>query len=252
MARILIDTIGADAHNIPAGAELVAGYDTGPSWLRWPASAWARFKGRKVHIDQERGARGTSPVSDIENGAKLIEEAIGDARIRKGRHMTTTFYVAASNYAAARAAVAAAGLVDWVFYWIANWNLSEAEAAALLGGRIVAVQFASPSSNPTTRLPGSRLTLKQANCDLSVVADGWFSTPKPPPKHKPTPKPKPVPRPHPKVIGAGAGAALTTAIVAFLHAAGVVHLTPVELGALNVLGALVTGTVAPSKKAAGS
>lgn len=41
------------------------------------------------------------------------------------------------------------------------------------GHKIVAVQWASPSSNPDTPLPRSSLTLRQANCDLSVTLDYW-------------------------------------------------------------------------------
>ena len=41
------------------------------------------------------------------------------------------------------------------------------------GHKIVAVQWASPSSNPDTPLPRSSLTLEQANCDLSVTLDYW-------------------------------------------------------------------------------
>jgi hypothetical protein len=60
--------------------------------------------------------------------------------------------------------------------WLADWSLSRAQAARLLGTRldghkIVAVQWASPASNPDTPLPRSSLTLEQANCDLSVTLD---------------------------------------------------------------------------------
>jgi hypothetical protein len=62
--------------------------------------------------------------------------------------------------------------------WLADWSLSRAQADNLLGTRlhghkVVAVQWASPSSNPNTPLPRSSLTLRQANCDLSVTLDYW-------------------------------------------------------------------------------
>ena len=41
------------------------------------------------------------------------------------------------------------------------------------GHKIVAVQWASPSSNPDMPLPRSGLTLEQANCDLPVTPDYW-------------------------------------------------------------------------------
>lgn len=46
------------------------------------------------------------------------------------------------------------------------------QAAAAYGlppGEIVAYQYASPTSNPATVLPGTGLTLRQANADLSVI-----------------------------------------------------------------------------------
>jgi len=244
--RIVIDTIGQNAKNIPSSAPIVAGYDTGPSWLKWTATDWARFKGRKVHIDQEPGSRGTSPVSDVESGAKTIDDAIGDARIRRAKKLTTTIYVQASRVAQVKAAVAAAGLEDWVYYWVANWALSQAEAAALLGGKNVAIQFASPTSNPDTVLPGSRLTLKQADCDLSVCVATWYPAPQPKPK---LPIKKPA-APHPKVTAATLGAAIAAAATTVLHSKGL-SITPVEAKAITAAAAGVAGYWFPAKTKAG-
>jgi hypothetical protein len=87
-----------------------------------------------------------------------------------------------STFPAIAAALNAAGpqamFHRHVRLWLADWSLSRAQAARLLGTRlaghkIVAVQWASPSSNPDTPLPRSSLTLRQANCDLSVTLDYW-------------------------------------------------------------------------------
>ena len=84
--------------------------------------------------------------------------------------------------AAVSAALRAAGMpLSKCGAWLANWNLSEAEADAALGTaiagiRIVGVQWASPTSNPGTKVPGSNLTLAQAQLDLSVTVPGWFAT----------------------------------------------------------------------------
>ena len=53
---------------------------------------------------------------------------------------------------------------------------------------VKAVQWASPSSNPGTLVPGTGLTLTQANCDLSVADKSWPSVP-PPPLHTSAPAP---------------------------------------------------------------
>jgi hypothetical protein len=91
-------------------------------------------------------------------------------------------YANRSTFPAIAAALNAAGPQDlyhrYVRLWLADWSLSSAQATALLGThldghKIVAVQWASPSSNPDTPLPRSSLTLSEANCDLSVTLDSW-------------------------------------------------------------------------------
>jgi hypothetical protein len=67
----------------------------------------------------------------------------------------------------------------------------QAQADNLLGTRlhghkVVAVQWASPSSNPNTPLPRSSLTLRQANCDLSVTLDYWHHHPQGPALTRPS------------------------------------------------------------------
>lgn len=55
----------------------------------------------------------------------------------------------------------------------------EMNNAGFHNGRIVAYQWASPTSNPNTILPGTNLTLKEANADLSVVDSLWMPLPQP-------------------------------------------------------------------------
>ena len=69
--------------------------------------------------------------------------------------------------------------------WLSNWNLNEAEAAALIGTEIHgmtcrAVQWANPTYNAATLVPGSLLTLADAQVDLSVMDASWLAAPKPP------------------------------------------------------------------------
>lgn len=57
-----------------------------------------------------------------------------------------------------------------VFWREANWSLSREEAQARIGGNKYAVQWASPTSNPDTLVPGMAITLGLANVDLDEVA----------------------------------------------------------------------------------
>ena len=64
-------------------------------------------------------------------------------------------------------------------YWReANWSLSRGIARSLIGtGKRYAVQWASPSSNPLTLVPGTPVTLTTANLDLNEIGlrrTGWI------------------------------------------------------------------------------
>ena len=68
------------------------------------------------------------------------------------------------------------GLGRSVFYRIADWNLSEHLAGLAAYGDVYAGQWASPTSNPNTVIPGTNHTLATANVDLNVVLlenTGW-------------------------------------------------------------------------------
>jgi hypothetical protein len=192
----MIDATGASAHNIPQ-APKVAGYVTGSGIVPWSAADWALFPhSGHVRIDQDAGASDPlgSDVLDVEYQAATVAEVPGWVKTRIAHGITwSTIYGTDSTLAACRAALDAAGPHGWyaghVDCWLADWNLSQAQAAALVGTLVHglscrAVQWASPSSNPATIVPGSHLTLAQANVDLSVAAESWHpapSTPKPPP-----------------------------------------------------------------------
>lgn len=60
--------------------------------------------------------------------------------------------------------------------------------------------------------------------------------------------PKPSKKPVRKVVGAAGGAAVTAAVLAILHKAGIVHPTPLELGAINSLAAAVAGWSIPAHR----
>ena len=156
---------GYDAVNpahIPAAANspsaVVFGYVNG-TVSEWPAAAWSRWPhARKLRID----ALGTVP-----HGSDILDvtDGVGNgkaktwAAARSAMGWTSCLYAQSSDLAALRAEVAG---IPHVSYWLANWSLHEAEAAALVHGDVVAVQWASPSSNGL------------AGYDVSVVSEAWF------------------------------------------------------------------------------
>jgi hypothetical protein len=186
MTTTMIDATSASAGNIPSGSPKVAGYVTGTSEVRWTPQDWARFDPATtslVRIDQGftwPPLPTSYDVLDVENLAVTAAEVPAAVQARIAAGITwTTVYGSASALAAVEARLRAAPFGAGWYYghvdcWLADWNLNEAEATALLGTRIsgltcTAVQWASPASNPGTVLPGSTLTLAQSNCDLSVT-----------------------------------------------------------------------------------
>jgi hypothetical protein len=257
MTRVvdMIDAIGADSSVIPDHTQRVAAYLTGSGGIAWTGPQVAQLRSKGVHtvirIDQASNLnlfRGYPyVVCDIEPGAKSAPTAAREAAERAKIGARTGFYFSAGDIAAVAAACRAEGLSPFPDAWEADWNLSRDEAIAQLGKivdgfPIVAIQWASPTSNPSTIMPGSRLTLAQANADLSVTLADWPAPlPSRPHKHH-LPHPK---KPHRKTVGATAGAALGVAITAVLHAAGV-HITPAEAAAISTLTAAISGTITPA------
>jgi hypothetical protein len=180
---IMIDTIHDDVGNIPVSAPKVAGYITGTPDIQWTAADWARFpRSGKVQINQDGSTcvslAGVANVADYEPGAFTQEQVLEWVKLRKHSHLACAVYVSASNQASLTSALQEAGYTG-VDLWVANWSLSEAEAAELLttAGNypVVAVQWASPVSNPNTLVPGSAQTLSEANVDLSITVASWFA-----------------------------------------------------------------------------
>jgi hypothetical protein len=179
--QVMIDAMHTSVVNIPENSPLVAGYVTGTPEIAWTAQDWARFPGGHLRVDQSpdlaQWAAGNADVADIEQGAGTSYEAVAGAMARTGKGWLSWVYTSQANLASLRSALEAAQLTGHVQFWVANWDLSEEEAVSQLSGDVVAIQFASPSSNPVTIVPGSVLTLAQANADLSVTIPGWFTKP---------------------------------------------------------------------------
>lgn len=197
----MADTIGADAKNIPVTFPKIAWYGTGGGSIPWTAQEVDRFPhSGKVSIDQTPGlaeyAAGKLAVADVEPGAGTIQNFVNGTRLRNARSQMGHGYCSVSNLPVMISAMVAGGLdLTDSDFWVADWNLSQSQASQMVGkytltiagGRVVtidvaSVQWASPTSNPHTILPGTNLTLLQANVDLSETAPGWFAyvPPKPP------------------------------------------------------------------------
>lgn len=176
--EVMLDTIGADSLNIPVTIPKVAGYVTGTDGIEWSATDWARFpKSGHVRIDQSDTLDAWvvgADVADVENGAASISTAVTKAKLRQAKGWYSWVYIAQSGLESLEKAMVAGGVTK-VQYWVANWNLNEAEAVALLGDKIVAVQYASPSSNPTTITPDGKEPLSSSNVDISVTIPSWFA-----------------------------------------------------------------------------
>lgn len=188
----MIDATRVNAHNIPREAVKVAGYVTGLGAVPWTAAEWALFpESGHVRIDQSPSlssfAQGLADVADLEYLAGTVASFVAAVESRIDLGITwSTAYGTDSTLAAVEGALEAAGPHGWYFghvdAWLADWNLSEAQAAGVVGTLVHgltcrAVQWASPSSNPGTLVPGSGLTLAQAQVDLSVAEDSWHPAP---------------------------------------------------------------------------
>ena len=191
---LMADAIHASAHNIPAKGIDVAGYVTGSADILWTPADFARFDKTTgiLRIDQSPSlsvyANGHAHIADIEAGAATVPAWINASKHRLAQNAAwfPRAYFSFSRIAEVARAVVSAGIqLGSCGFWVADWNLNLAGASALVGDyqipgtgmtvHIRAVQWASPSSNPNTQLPGTSMTLKAANVDLSVKAAAWFA-----------------------------------------------------------------------------
>lgn len=233
-------------HRLARSIGKIAGYTTGSPDIQWNSRDWNVLPHiGKVRIDQsDSNFPGNGDVKDCESGAATIDTAVEWAVRRKEMGKPATIYIQQSGLEECESKCKAAGVSP--YYWLADWNLDRESAASQLGGRIVAIQWASPSSNPHTLVPGTRLTLAEVNCDLSVALENWLPGPKRKMSifHRHTNShSKPI---HHKVIGSTGGGGLGTGLVTILAAVGV-HLTATEAAAIAAAMAMIVGYLTPSK-----
>ena len=136
----------------------------------WTAADWAAHPGA-VRIDQDTAASDrTADVLDVETGAATIAEcapwaksALADWRAgtRPGQR-TPAIYASEASVTHVANALNAGGVTSGVGLWIANWNLDQAQAEALVTGAsgpfpVIGVQFRDAGAY-----------------DVSVVSTAWL------------------------------------------------------------------------------
>ena len=186
----MADTIGANAINIPIGFRKVAGYVTGPNDVLWTKGEFQRFATSGiVRIDQSASLSqyqiNDADVADVESAGAGGPAFVSATQKRFEYGLRGCAYVNMNNLPGLVTSIQMAGLdISKIDFWLANWNLDLPQAAAMIGKwmlqdnthrviNVVAVQWASPESNPNTILPGTNRTLKAMNVDLSETAIDW-------------------------------------------------------------------------------
>ena len=167
------DAIRANILHLPAGQ--VAGYTTGTDGsggtvdIRWRASDWNAHPGA-VRICQDPGATDqTADILDVESGAATVADCAPWAAKAHGNYTSAArpgqripaIYTSASNVTAVANALTAAKLTG-VGLWVANWNLTQAQAYADVVNAagpfpIIGVQWASGPFYDTNVFSGSWL-----------------------------------------------------------------------------------------------
>jgi hypothetical protein len=191
----MIDAVRVNAHNIPLSTPKVAGYVTGSGVVPWDDETWESWPvSAHVLIDQSPSLSvfraGHADVADVENFAGTIAAFVQAVIDRIKNHANagwSTIYGTDSTIWQARNALHNAALNNEWYYghvdcWLADWNLNERQASYIVDTKMLihglscrAVQWASPTSNPDTIVPGSGppMTLASAQVDLSVAALDW-------------------------------------------------------------------------------
>lgn len=172
------DAIRANISHLPAGQ--VAGYTTGSPDIRWTAADGNAHPGW-VRICQDAGASDpTADVLDVERGAATNAGTPGwvhDARQEFARasrpgQREPAVYTSASNVTPLVNSLIAGGVTSGVGLWVANWNLSQAQAYAEVVNAagpfpIVAVQWSSGQWYDTDVFSGAWLA------NVSKAGDTW-------------------------------------------------------------------------------
>lgn len=177
-----VDATHTNVPNIPAETPVVFGYAAGTPDIQWTSADWGRFRQPKISVyEGQQPIPNLSLIQEVAVESKALTPAQAAnfiaQRVVHGYEWTGV-YGSDVNLAATAEATRALGNQIWIGHVVcrlADWNLNEEQAAALIGTQIhgmtcMAVQWASPTSNPHTLVPGSdTVTLAQAQIDLNVV-----------------------------------------------------------------------------------
>jgi hypothetical protein len=193
------DIIAANFSNAPfVSGGIVAVYVTGPSSIQESAAqiAAAEAAGMTVlTIDQQPGlatfAAGNAEIADVEAGAGSNSDAANAVLARQALGLISTIYISYSNLSALESALQSAGcnMAD-VYFGVADydWSLEEAESLLASNPQWGYCQYGDPASNPSTLIPGTNVTLQQAQADIDVADDTWLGL-----VTQPAPSPAPPP-----------------------------------------------------------
>jgi hypothetical protein len=180
-----VDVMGSNAHLVPAvpGLTFILLYATGSDGIEATAAEIARFKDAGIGVgmlDQTASlsvfAAGLADVADVEPLAGTIDAVVAAVLKRQAHGWQSTIYVSQSNLEALTDALIAAKIdLGLVWFGVANYDYSEvtAEAALAANESWAYVQFGSPGTNGDTKVPGTDVTLAQAQCDIDVGKVEW-------------------------------------------------------------------------------
>ena len=168
--------------HLPHG--IAAGYTTGHGGVPWTAADWRTHPGA-VRICQDPGASDeTADILDVEKGAATIgtvanwaqHAALAWTRGKRPGQRHPAVYMSLSMVTPVVNALVAGGVHSGVGLWIANWNLTEAEAAALVahsGGPypIIGAQYGNRGTYDVSEF--SRPWLDQVSADPAARPAGF-------------------------------------------------------------------------------
>jgi hypothetical protein len=171
MSFVLVhDATHANISHLPSGQ--AAGYTTGSADIRWTPNDWLAHLGA-VRIDQDPAAGDTTAdVLDVERGAatnadapRWYRTAVASFReaVRPGQRWPL-LYTSAANVTPLVNTLVAAGVESGPGLFVANWNLSDAQAT----------EEVARASGP---YPVEAIQFTDGNglFDSSIVSSAWLS-----------------------------------------------------------------------------
>jgi hypothetical protein len=184
-----VDVTGVNSVKIPAlkAMEFILLYATGTDGIEATAAEIARFRSVGVSvglIDQTPSlsvfASGIAhvAVADVESGAGTPSTVSAAVLERQARKELSTVYCSQNDLSTVKNALVAAKVdMVGVVFGVANYNLSRAEAEAALASNSdwAYVQYGDPTTNPNTMVPGSTVTLTEAQADIDVANSSWVA-----------------------------------------------------------------------------